>query len=748
MPIMNDTRLCGTHKLITLESAQYYIRLVAEFMRDEEEGKSVTTFARAFFDPLWQRLKDQGNGNGGGNKNNNSSYLGSSSRNSCGWRYEPSRDPLSIRNWAFVPPRSTLGAKGKLGKDLPSAVLEDISTMEEVSDLFTKNAHYFTAIIPILDRAVTENIEYKCARRREIDSGTSNSPNDRKSSTRSGRGSRSCNFQNFGVDCALMDDPYELSGDDESTVDENNDYCDTCGEGGELICCDNCDNAYHAKCLRVEPDNLPDPWHCPSCSNSGNGKKKSADNSTQQTKSLACDDRIESDSGNENSDECGVCGDGGELICCDGCIEAYHTTCLGVETDSLPYPWHCPSCISNSADGEKKMGSVSPQQSKGGPALDNTTFWDDGMNSNLSGVAPKLNMPIEIRDSDFVWNMSRITRISYDNDKCQNNSGNSSGLDGSPPKCHVTVRYEGWGPHWDETLRYPNERLARVFTYTKLVKCFVTLLGSKKNDIPNEGNAESAKNIRNWTDTWPCKVFFRMPHPNQSHASAFLQEENNVYVEPYMGHLLPQAVQHQITNGGQWVNESMLRPWKDLNVHDPVTSPTGHCIMYNMPSSGEQAEKAPALSPVGTAYHIIGDFCQAYQMAQSKIQGKLPPKVLLEGALLKHEYCVHNVGGDVIDGVRYSGSFTRGDGRDNNQDSIPASLFNSVTQSSLNLSNISASKVPFVPPPSLPQPIPITDMAYLNQGVRRLPGSNRWASTLRLAGSDIFLGSYASQSEA
>jgi len=72
-----------------------------------------------------------------------------------------------------------------------------------------------------------------------------------------------------------MSDPYRLS--EEGTLEEekntgqgddtNEDECDICGDGGELICCDFCEKSYHAKCLRVEADDLPDPWRCPSCLN-------------------------------------------------------------------------------------------------------------------------------------------------------------------------------------------------------------------------------------------------------------------------------------------------------------------------------------------------------------------------------------------------------------------------------------------------------------------------------------------------
>ena len=47
----------------------------------------------------------------------------------------------------------------------------------------------------------------------------------------------------------------------------------------------------------------------------------------------------------EQSDVCEVCGDGGDLLCCDGCIGSYHRRCLNPPLEEVPDgPWFCPSC--------------------------------------------------------------------------------------------------------------------------------------------------------------------------------------------------------------------------------------------------------------------------------------------------------------------------------------------------------------------------------------------------------------------
>ncbi|KAK7073859.1 choline dehydrogenase 5, partial [Halocaridina rubra] len=117
---------------------------------------------------------------------------------------------------------------------------------------------------------------------------------------------------------AKDEDGYET--DHQSTP--NQDYCEVCQQGGEIILCDTCPKAYHLVCLEPELEEAPEgKWSCPNCEAEG---VKDED---------------------EHMEYCKVCKDGGELLCCDSCVNAYHTYCLSPPLFEVPEgDWTCQRC--------------------------------------------------------------------------------------------------------------------------------------------------------------------------------------------------------------------------------------------------------------------------------------------------------------------------------------------------------------------------------------------------------------------
>ena len=53
----------------------------------------------------------------------------------------------------------------------------------------------------------------------------------------------------------------------EEEEDEHMEFCRVCKEGGELLCCDSCNSAYHLKCCDPPLEEVPEEsWTCPRCS--------------------------------------------------------------------------------------------------------------------------------------------------------------------------------------------------------------------------------------------------------------------------------------------------------------------------------------------------------------------------------------------------------------------------------------------------------------------------------------------------
>uniref|UniRef100_UPI0037E780A0 autoimmune regulator n=1 Tax=Semicossyphus pulcher TaxID=241346 RepID=UPI0037E780A0 len=103
--------------------------------------------------------------------------------------------------------------------------------------------------------------------------------------------------------------------------------------------------------------------------------------------------------GHYNEDECAVCKDGGELICCDGCPRAFHLTCLHPPLTSIPSgPWQCEWCSGNRVKRETtqlplQSLTAQPQQTNtsSSTSIADVSFFSSLSSSSLTAVTASMN---------------------------------------------------------------------------------------------------------------------------------------------------------------------------------------------------------------------------------------------------------------------------------------------------------------------------------------------------------------------
>jgi len=93
----------------------------------------------------------------------------------------------------------------------------------------------------------------------------------------------------------------------------------------------------------------------------------------------------------ENSDECAICEEGGELICCETCPQSYHLKCLGLTASDVEHveKWSCPICV------RRQRNQLSPQKSspRKKERIDSDSLQESDKMDCEENPSPLLNMP-------------------------------------------------------------------------------------------------------------------------------------------------------------------------------------------------------------------------------------------------------------------------------------------------------------------------------------------------------------------
>ncbi|KAK4281177.1 hypothetical protein QN277_012701 [Acacia crassicarpa] len=108
---------------------------------------------------------------------------------------------------------------------------------------------------------------------------------------------------------------------DTTSEDPNDEACGVCGDGGDLICCDNCPSTFHQSCLNIK-EFPPGNWHCIYC----------------------CCKFCELVDGNTNERDGYDDFTTSALLTCHLCDQKYHRSCVevnGVQVDDSSFAFYC-----------------------------------------------------------------------------------------------------------------------------------------------------------------------------------------------------------------------------------------------------------------------------------------------------------------------------------------------------------------------------------------------------------------------
>lgn len=109
---------------------------------------------------------------------------------------------------------------------------------------------------------------------------------------------------------------------------ENNDFCEECKQGGELLLCDTCPRAYHTVCIDSSMEDPPEgDWSCPHCIEHG-------------------PEIVKEEPAKQNDDFCKICKETENLLLCDSCTCSFHAYCMEPPLTEVPQEetWACPRC--------------------------------------------------------------------------------------------------------------------------------------------------------------------------------------------------------------------------------------------------------------------------------------------------------------------------------------------------------------------------------------------------------------------